>query len=290
MRRRSFLRVVVLGAVLIGIGLASSPKAVADYETVLHSVQYYGGTGECPGADMTHTCCSPTESYYGQWFDAFYSDYDYDQLSSRFGTSVKKRYWLPSNDQDDPEGTDFADAIFFYGRGDYDCDTQYREHSIVRMGSDADGCYVDLPGDPSFGNGGAGEDGNILVAIADNLAQLCVWQANAFLAMRGGNQFSAFAGYHGTHHSGLWDISEFDDYLDLAEFEDIGDEWVGQMYNYNLWSGDDCAVFIIWAGFEADADDYYYHSGYKDFHGTLEFGVSKYYYHDGCDPDDGTEL
>jgi len=60
--------------VLAGVFLASDVALALD-ESVSHCVEYYGGAGECPGDDLWNVGL-----YSYQWFDSFYSLYDYDTV------------------------------------------------------------------------------------------------------------------------------------------------------------------------------------------------------------------
>lgn len=286
-------------AAILAVSFATTPSVRAEYETVAHGVANYGGSGECPGDDVWYVCCG-FASYLGQWWNSFDS-WGYVDNARSTNKEVSKGDWNDSSsDHVEPSGTDWADAIFYVGHGNRSCapSTNYYV-SYITMGDDGGNpvanCNVALGSSMGtnivLGNGGTGEEANILVAKACHAAQLCVWQAGVLNSLRapGTTEFNMFNGHHGLGIVSPNDVSEFDTYLDNAESSGIGWLWVIKMTDMPPIFTDTCGVSIVWAASPADADDHFFDSGFKDFHNTGS-GFTYYYGLDGCDPEDGEEL
>jgi hypothetical protein len=278
-----------LSVLFLSVFLFNGPRqAYADYEAMAHWVENYGGEGECSGDDMTN----PSD-YFAEWYQHVYPEgqYEYDFNYWSHDTAVDKIDFIEDGDHSYPNGTDWADALFVMSHGTHSCSASPYWSRIV-MGDDngEETCRVYQTSEIFWGNGGSNEDANAVLFFVCGSVQLCVWEAYGYHSMRAGAQFNVLNGWHGTAMWSWWGLEDFEDYMDAVEFNGIGDDWVEELTTLWIWPyDDDCATAVTWGSSEADMDDNYYYSGFKDFHSTGS-GYSAFYYIEGCDPASGEEL
>lgn len=247
-------------------------------ESVAHCVQNYGGPLECGSANLPEA-----DNFCNVWANHFdvggsYGYYQYEEWEDREVDHVD----FVSKDYRDPYGTDFADAVFFFGHGNYTCDTSDKRSRFV-MGDSANGqdCTAET-NEIQFGD----SDANAFVTFSCMGFEYCISHSNQYRHLRGASQFNVYNAMRGISWSGEEQRGDFDDYLDVAANNGIGFEWVDEMTRMyrGSYDGNNCAVFVTWASNWSDFEDHALYSGFKDFHNTGD--TNHYYLEDpNCVPD-----
>ena len=246
-----------------------------DYEYVGFSVNNFGsGSNEC---------CS-TCGYLPYSDDATLggasatSDLNYDQVVRHSETGVDGRDFVDYNvetygrDYRDPYGADFADVMLYAGHGSRVCSGSSSSYSEVVMGDDDTGetCFPNTRTHMRLGDtNGYYEDLNYALFFACQTMHKCVWDSNGYFNMDNGNFYSAFRlvnGFHGDSYQNALSGGEIEDYIDGAEYDGAGDDWVDIMTDiWPFYNNDRCATSMTFGSSSSNCNSVYTHGGFKDF-------------------------
>lgn len=292
------------GVCVVVVGMLSASAALADQEVVTFAVGDYkqtNGAGYCCSTcgELANPSSDATAFLDGGAFSTLY-----DQVASYANTGVDGRDFTDAtqyawgDDDIDPSGIDYADVIFFSGHAGWSSVT---DTSHLVMGDDnvGESCTPTLGDDDSgsrhmeLGNGGTGEEADIMVLYACNNPQYEVWQLNGYNATsHSSGQFNMINGFHGD----VWEVSGYQDdlegYATDAKWNAIGDAWIDRMYDpRNAGADDNCPLTLAYGANQSETDDFYVNAGWNDFHDTgSRSGAPRLYYLCGCDPVDGGAL
>ena len=186
-------------------------------------------------------------------------------------------------------GTDWADVAFFSGHGGYHCGpTAAERYTWIVMGDDVDGCTPLISSNMVFGEGGDNEDLNYFITDACHTAELCAFWAGVFFSLDGGGS-GAQLGFYGGWHGSIFDESTDPDmyaaYVDGAEFNGVGDDFLDLSDVPSGADNDECATPIAFC--ETSEQCYYdimERGGFKDMNSSGTHYQSWNRYICNCDP------
>lgn len=286
------------GRALLALLAAAVPgNADAARELVMFTPEDFGAAPLCcTGCDDL-----PNTIQDGQHFDAGFVSYDVQEHWKN--QAVDGRDFTDPDvsasgaDSTSPNGTDWADVIFYSGHGSRTCDQFTGHWSSIVMGDRNDGETCSprtawasgFDGHMRFGGATASRDANALVTFACQTAHKCVWENGGYSPMQR-ERFDVLNGFHGI----VWEVSgyqgDLEDFANDAEWNDVGDAWIDRMYRWRKSGENNCPVAIIWGENEDEVLDFYDNAGWYDFHDTGQHAISLFIYLDGCNPKDGDEL
>jgi hypothetical protein len=281
---------------LVGISaLAATARAETSYEFVAHSAENYGSSGYCSGDPLTN---ANEDATYVDNGIVFYNQKEFftnllfdgrditDQVNFSWGV-----------DENDPNGSDFADIIFISGHSAGSC-TAGSERSWINPGDNADGCAIYLSHKTSSSRhmtlGGAteGRDANAMIIYGCLTTLYCAYTAGSYDALsRSDGQFNLLNGFHG-------DVAEVSGYQsDLSEYsidvvyDSMGDAWLDWMYWPDIGNGEDnCPSSIGWGANTSEMDDFFNNAAWTSLPNNGSRTTDKFYRICGCDPHNGAAL
>lgn len=279
-----------VAAAVLGV-LACFAPAVANaaYEVGSYAIDDFEG-GNCGGDSFNYAASS---GYYFR--STLYSDYSYDYWMQLNDSSVLPRRildaslisWGKDHSGGSPHyGADVLDIMMFYSHGGYN--TTGDGFSYVSFNNNAEGpCAVQYGADKSV-HWGDSNDLNVAVIETCNSVQREI--LGTYFDVPGGN-FSMLLGYHGLSYDSSGHYEDFKDWVDVAEWNGLGDDFVDLETRIKAGSNNDtCAAAFVFGQTSTDRDYVYQYSGFRDFkvptshNWAWMFGVS------GCDPDEGMSL
>lgn len=289
------MRTPQLPAALAVLALAAHP-ALADRELVMFTPEQYGASPLCcSGCDDL-----PNAIQDGQHFDNAFSGYDNVEHWSNQGVDGEdfgESDWLDWGADDvATSGTDWADVIFYSGHGSRTCSQFAGWWSSINMG-EATRCsprtaYRDgstTNGHLRFGGTTASRDANAYVLFTCQSAHRCVWENGGYSPMDQG-QFNIVNGFHGLVWEAVGYQDDLHDYAFHAQWNDIGDAWLDDLYRYRYAGSSNCPVAVLWGANEGEIDDFLDNAGFFDFHDTGSHSISGFFYLEDCNPKDGEKL
>jgi hypothetical protein len=292
MNNRGLLEIHFIISIFLVVMLKGASASAADYEAAVFYVDKYGKNSDDLCCDECSSLDNP-ETYAATVANVL-DGMGYDQVEFNDNSSVDGKDWTDSGsynwgrDEVDPQGTDFADVVFYAGHGGHHCDS-YGYYSSIVMGdfdtSDSR-CWANTTTNMVFGDSGG--DANILLFASCRTAQYCVWDHGGYSRMLNGNA-NIMNGFHGEGTDSLYAAAKYTEYVSDAETSGLGDDWVDLLSGSGI-SRDICATSVIYGSSRANRDNQYNNGGFMDFIGTGSHTGSTIYYMCNCDPDDGEEL
>ena len=113
-------KILSLICCLAAIAIAST-HAWAEYEAVSHAVNTYDG--QCGGHNDDLEMPDDIQDAWSLALSSPFPGCAYSQVAESFDEEVRRKYWTDDSlfwygaDDDDPDGTDFADVALFLGHG-----------------------------------------------------------------------------------------------------------------------------------------------------------------------------
>jgi hypothetical protein len=289
----------VCGTLLCLGVVTQATSALATFEVVTHAVNQYAQTNGaaycCAGcAELANPTGDANVFLTGGQFSS-----NYNQVQQWTNRDVDGRDWVdPAQfawgaDNNDPQGTDFADVIFYSGHGDYGSAAQ-ESHIFVGDNNAGETCAPRVSDDtPAQRHMAFGLDADAFVTFACNTAQHEVWELGGYNALsQAGSQFNMLNGFHGV----VWEVSGYQtaiqNYAADAIYDGMGDAWIDRMYTNRPGAEDNCPVPTNWGANVSETDDYYNNAGWLDLRdtGARSGTLPRIHYVCGCDPQTGEAL
>lgn len=267
-----------------------SPAAFASTEATLYYVNDHDGANACGGSDLSwgNDTVGHLSTKLQNWsFDSVYY-HGNAWLDHQDVTDVTEDSdgW----DHTGPHGIDSADIGMMYSHGGYDCSPDHFATVTMGDGVNGDECTYNYS-DAISGNDAWWGDTDLNALIVDTCfsAQWCVWNNSALYAVSG--NFAALLGFHGISFDGSTHTNHFENFVNGARYDGLGDDWVDDMtWRPGGSDNDECAVAVVYDDTDNAADFIYDHMGFDDWKTPGNHGTSYYYYINGCDPDSGKAL
>lgn len=205
-------------------------------------------------------CAGSGLNYARQCAQAFVDELDdlgFDQTEVWKDAAVDGRDFMDAKDDHvEPYGTDWADIALYYGHGFHQCSGGTYK-SFITMGDNGDGCFPStVPGNAlsmRFGEGGSGEELDVLFLFACRGVQLCVFEAGGYDGLgqyhptTNADPFRVLIGFHGDAYDHSSNKNRIDRYVRASEVIGLGDHWIEEMYRNNvIGSYDQCPSVAIW--------------------------------------------
>jgi hypothetical protein len=274
--------------------LAAAPLAVVtvtgtafgqsegQYEAAVFGVNLYGGSGQCGSgaADLDHTVDDMNEVRNRLAAQGY-------QVSSTNNANegTDGRDFLDTTkgglDHAEPNGTDWADVIFYSGHGRRVVD----QFSAILMGDNEEVCEPNTRDHFRFGS--TNGDANALILAACQSMQMSVWNNGGYWTAFAGIDFSMFMGFNGNSFDSTDNTNRYGDYIVAAQNNGIGSEWVDLLTDLDpfISNNDQCATIMIAGNSASQRRDQYNNGGFKDFHQPTTHAGSTYFYWCSCDAD-----
>jgi hypothetical protein len=281
---------ITLTACVSTLLVTSTASAAPPYrEATLYYVDDHDGANACGGSDFSWA--TDTVGYLEDKLDLW----GFDETYYHGNTFVDSQDLADVNedatgwDHAGPHGIDSADIGMVYSHGGYSCANDH--HSYIKMG-DANGaeCNLHYSSAASFNDAWWGDsDLNAMIVDTCSSAQWCVWNNGGYYAVSG--NFAALLGFHGISSDRSSHTNNFENFTDNSRYNGLGDNWVDDLTRRPIGAdNDECAVAIIYADNDSDADYIFDYMGLQDWKTPGSHTVSYYYYIENCNPDDGQQL
>lgn len=298
--------------------IALSMVARADYESKAAGIRHYNTSSTCScNSNMNKPCTEPAvwETYATTFNSRMVSTMQYDNAVYYLNSDVWPQDFVEQGrfgygaDSVSPDGTDWADVIFYAGHSNHRCDVTTRScahdsdcwsdetckngkcnayRSQFGMGKSISGqeCWPDTMHHILWGN----DDANVAIFFSCETVQYCVWNAGGYDKM-GTGQFNTLLGFHGDMQLSTDNNTRLDGYLSGTKLDGIGDDWVDELTTIHSGSNnDECATAVVFGSTSSLRTAQYMNGGYKDLKATDSSRSSSIWYISGCDADFGETL
>ena len=291
------------GLLCLVAALTAVSGARADDEAVAYGIDEFSASGACIPGEPEYDL-----SYSVAFAEAFDDAFDGWVGRGKWGTSllyrdtaVDDRDWTDSGkqpswgaDDNDPYGADHADVAMISTHGT--CSTSGNYSSLTMGDGDNYDCSIRSDDDMRFGDGGSGNDLDIVVLAACLTAQFEVWDAHGYDEVQvSGGSLNTWLGFHGLSFDSSTDLNHIESFVNNSRRNGLGDNWVDKMSRNTIHTDDgvfdECATAVIWASSESKCDDVYNDGGFSDRNNDgSSHSETCFYFIEGCNPEDGTAL
>jgi len=286
----------------VALLVSVAPRASQD-EAIAYGVDSFSPSNACyPGRTSKDLGFSVAMAEaFDSRFDRWIAQGEWDLSQVYADTAVDDRDWTDVTeeawgaDENDPYGADHADVGMLSSHGSA-TDASPFYSSFVMGDGDNNTCTVQTNSHMLLGQGGSGSDMEVAILATCQSAQYFVWVHGGYDRVQNlGTALNTWLGFNGDSYDSRRDLNHFENFLSDSYSNDLGDNWLDDLYQSNVATEDgtfeECPAAVIWASSDGKCDDVYYNGGFgdrgKDGGSHLR---SCYFFVEGCTPYKGNPL